>query len=296
MIGTLVALLSLNLTLMLVQNGQVAGTLPITGATATTPIHVQSVGHGVPTGRDVHAVVTGVTGATEANGLWVLTVVDADTFALSTYRADGFPIPSVGINPYVSGGIIQYAFPDYRILLGRRWIAAATSVASPRVVMVPTFEAAWTFDPLGGIGAPAESPPVQGPQEVQNATLSPQEETEPTTFEVYVTGCANPPSPDFGDFDATQAIVWALRTVMTQATGISRCRVLRASWPSQLPANHPLATGFQSQRGQQWMGVVEFAQPVSTNPFRYVPNGTTITYDITTVPGGSSDDVVIVVT
>ena len=39
-IGSLITLLSLNLTLNLVQAGHVAGTLPITGATATTPIAV----------------------------------------------------------------------------------------------------------------------------------------------------------------------------------------------------------------------------------------------------------------
>jgi hypothetical protein len=293
-ISSLVTLLSLNLTLSLIQSGQVLGTFPITNTTVTTPITVTSPSHGVPPSYAVHAVISGVTGALEANGLWVLTVVDANTFSLSTFAPDGTITPAVGANAYVSGGTISYALSDYAIQLGRRNIAKSTAVVSPRVVMVPTFETAWTFDPDGGIGAPNNGPPVPGPIEVQNATLSPESETEPTTFEVYVTGCANPPSPDFGDFDATQAIVWALRTVMTNAVGLPRCRVLRASWPSQLPAGHPLATGLQSQRGQQWMGVVEFAQGVRPNPLQYIPAGTTLTYDIGTNPPQGDDTIVVV--
>ena len=66
--GALVALTSLNLTNVLVQDfGVVARTLTITAATATTPISVTSAAHGVPLGRVLHGIVSGVTGMTEAN-------------------------------------------------------------------------------------------------------------------------------------------------------------------------------------------------------------------------------------
>ena len=295
MISELVTLLSLNMTLALVQAGQVAGTFTVSGATATQPIALTVPNHNVPLGRVVHGVVTGVSGISEANGLFVLTPTDPNTFTLSTYAADGTKVIPTGTGSYGGGGLVQYAFPDYQILLGRRWIATSTAVATPRIVFVPTFEAAWTFEPYGGQGAPA--PVLNGPQEVQNATLLPQYETEPTTFEVYVTGAANPPSPDFGDLDATQALLYQLRIVCIDAMGSSdRCRVLRGSWPSQLPANHPLATGTQSQRGQQWMGVMQFWQPVTTTPLQYVPAGTSLTFDVGTVSGGSSDDTTFQVT
>jgi hypothetical protein len=197
----------------------------------------------------------------------------------------------VGVNAYVSGGTISYCFPDYQILLGRQMLNLATSVASPRIAMIPTYEPEWTFDPLGGVGAAVTFPADQGPIEVQNATLSPQEETQPLTFEVHVTGCANPPSPSFGDFDACQALLWAFRTVCLQATGAPRCRVRRGSWPSQLPD-----AAASLQRGQKWVGIIEFAQPVSTTPLQYVPAGTSLTYTVSTVSGGSSDDVSFTVT
>ena len=58
MIGALVAVLSLNLTSVLVTDyGVIAATLPVTGATVTTPINLTSVGHGYA--RPVHGLVSG---------------------------------------------------------------------------------------------------------------------------------------------------------------------------------------------------------------------------------------------
>jgi hypothetical protein len=52
----------------------------ITQATNAAPIVVTSAGHGLTTGSRVS--ITGVAGNTAANGTWVITRVDGDTFSL----------------------------------------------------------------------------------------------------------------------------------------------------------------------------------------------------------------------
>ena len=296
--SALVALLSLNMTVAYVGAAEANGyplpaPLQITAMTTTTPIQATSPSHNVPLGRVVHGIVTGVVGETEANGLWILTPTDNNTFTLSTLRADGLVVQSVGVNAYVSGGQIQFAFPDWSILLGRRNIAKATAPATPRIVMVPTMTAAWDYDPLGGVGQPAPFDPPTF--EDENAQLAPQQETEPMTFDVYVSACAvdygaSQPQPDSGDFDATVQTRDLLRRVMMDACGGNsvRCRVLRGFWPSQLPANHPLATGVDSQRGQQWCGTIEFKHPVTASPNVY--QAAVLSFDVGTAPGGAADD------
>ena len=291
MIGALVSVLSLNLTLALVQAGQVAGSFPITGATVTTPIEVTSPGHGVPLGTSVHGVASGIGGTVEANGLWVCTPTDPDHFALTTFDTQGNVVQSVGVNSYTSGGVIQYAFPEYRILLGRRWVAVSTSVVSPRIVFVPTDGKAWGFEAYGGPGSTASLPNVRGTAEQRSQALQPQLGTEFTTFEVYVQGAANPPSPDFGDFDATQAIVFALYAQLFDANGGARAKILHESWPSQ-----SVTSGTQTQRGQQWMGVVEFQQPATHVPLSYVPIGTSLVMTVEPTNPGSTDPTIITIT
>ena len=291
MIGALVTVISLNMTLALVQAGQVAGSLPVTGATVATPIELESPGHGVPLGRVVHGVASGIFGTTEANGLWVLRPTDADHFALYSCSAQGILAPSVGANAYVSGGVIQYAFPDYQILLGRRNVALSTAVTSPRIVFVPTDGRAWGFEAYGGVGSPASLPNVRGSLEQQSEKTQPQLATEFTTFEVYVQGAANPPSPDFGDFDATQALVFELYSQLFDASGGARAKVLHESWPSQSKDS-----GTQTQRGQQWCGVVEFQQPVIKSALSFVPAGTKLTLTVIPTNPGSTDATVIVIT
>lgn len=66
----------------------------ITAATNTTPIQVTTdVAHGLATGNKVR--IQNVGGNTAANGIWVVTVVDATNFTLDT---------SVGNGAYTSGG------------------------------------------------------------------------------------------------------------------------------------------------------------------------------------------------
>lgn len=301
MIAALVALTSLNLTAVLLQDySVVAKTWPITAATATTPIVVTSTAHGVPLGRTVHGIVSGVVGMTEANGLWIFTPNDADHFTLTSLTAQGLPVNSVGVNAYVSGGQIQTPFPGYRILLGRRHVATAEAVASPRVVFVPTDERAWGFEAYGGAPpsiVPAVIPNVRGSAEQQSMSLAPQIATQFPTFEVHVYGCATNygaagPAPDDGDFDATQAIVWALYGVcFDEVGGLPRAKVLRGGWPSQ----HEGA-GSMTQRGQHWMGVIEFQQAVTKLPGQFAPIGVTGQFTVEPVNPASGDPIVIDIT
>jgi hypothetical protein len=66
----------------------------ITGATNASPIVITSAGHGFATGDFV--AITGVTGNTAANGLWQITLSDANSFSLNG---------STGNAAYVSGGL-----------------------------------------------------------------------------------------------------------------------------------------------------------------------------------------------
>lgn len=67
-----------------------AGT--ITAATNADPIVITSAGHGLVTGNLV--TIAGVLGNTNANGTWVVTVIDDNTFS----------IPATGNGSYTSGG------------------------------------------------------------------------------------------------------------------------------------------------------------------------------------------------
>lgn len=292
-IGAIVTLLSLNLTISLIQDySAVAGAFTLTNVTQTTPITITVPAHGVPPGRNVHGIISGVTGSTEANGAWVATPLDANTFALTTLTEQGILVQSVGVNPYTGGGILQYAFPDWSILLGRRNVALSSAVASPRVVFVPTTGKAWNIEPYAGaapsIVAPGR-PPARGTAEQQSMTTQPQIATEYLTFEVYVTGCGpdygQPESPDCYDFDATQRTVFALYAVMFDAFGMERCQVLRERWPSQ-----EVEAGTVTQRGQQWAGIVQLQVPVAPVPLQFVPEGTSLVFTVEPVNPLVPDD------
>jgi hypothetical protein len=281
MIGSLVAIISLNTTLSLIQDyGVVAQSLIVSGATVTSPITVSVPDHNIPPGRVMHGVLTGMTGMTEANGLWVFTPVDANTLALSTFTAQGIPVDSAATNAWTGGGIIQYAFPDFQILLGRRLVALTSSVASPRICFIPTDGRAWGFEPYGSAGN-VDDPNGRGTLEQQSMVLQPQLATQFSTFEVLVSGCANPPSPDFLDFDATQQIVDALYGVLFDATGgLPRAKILHESWPSQLDEDAQAATGSMTQRGQQWRGILELQRPVTKVRKTFVQIGTYIEFTV----------------
>jgi hypothetical protein len=65
----------------------------ITNATNASPIVITEANHGLTTGTEI--TVTGVGGNTAANGTWVITVVDANTYQLNS---------STGNGAYTSGG------------------------------------------------------------------------------------------------------------------------------------------------------------------------------------------------
>jgi hypothetical protein len=76
-------------------SGSVTQTLPITGAAdnGSGLIRITELNHGFITGQPL--LITGVTGTTEANGTWEITVIDENTYDLNR---------SVFRNTYVSGG------------------------------------------------------------------------------------------------------------------------------------------------------------------------------------------------
>lgn len=292
MIGSLIALLSLDVTRKLVAAGMVAKTLTIVDATYATPIVVEtSAAHGYT--RPAHGVVSGVTGNEAANGLWVLTPVDTTHLTLTTFTSQGIPTNSEGDGAYVSGGEIEIAFPDGSILLGRRNIAMQTSVATPRIVFVPIGSPPWELDPYGGVIPTSAQPRSLAAETAEQKTMKLQRQlcTERQRFEVHVTGCANPPSPDFGDFDATQAIYQTLYGSMFELITPDRARVLSGEWVSQ-------STGIQvvDTRGQKWMGIVEIAQPVLPDPLEFVPSMTSGYLTVNFENGSSADQTVIIVT
>jgi prepilin-type N-terminal cleavage/methylation domain-containing protein len=53
----------------------------ITATTATSPINITSIGHGLSTGQQVR--ISGVSGNPAANGTWAITFVDANNFTLN---------------------------------------------------------------------------------------------------------------------------------------------------------------------------------------------------------------------
>lgn len=272
MIGALVTVLSLNMSLSLIQEySQVAGTLPITAATTATPIAVTSPAHGVPLGRVVHGYVSGVGGMPEATGMWVCTPVDADTFTLTGVDQQGHFIPVAGAGAYTSGGTIQYAFPDYGILLGRQMVALSSAVVAPRIVFVPTREPKWLEESYAGVDGPA-TPQTRGQPDAQTQRLAKAYAQRLKTFEMYVTGAANPPSPNFGDFDATDFLADLLYRTIFESFTSGVATMIGGDWPSQKADAASVL-----QRGQQWMGILQIKQPVSASPLEFVPTGTTLT-------------------
>jgi hypothetical protein len=285
MIGALVALLSLEVTRRLVAAGTVYATLSVTGASNTTPIVVQTpTPHGLI--RPAHGVVAGVGGNTNANGVWICTPTDSTHLKLTGFDRQGTFVNSVGNASFTTGGTIQIAFPDGSILLGRRNVAMATAVASPRIVFVPIESPAWGLDPYGGVIPPATLPNKQSAQTAEQITMlqSRQLATERQRFEVHVTGCASPPEPDFGDFDVTQAIYQTLYATMFDIISPDRARVLAGKWVSQGNDIQVLDV-----RGQKWVGIVEIAQPVIANPLAFVPSGVIATL-IVQMPGATAPD------
>lgn len=291
MMAAFVSLVSLAMTQVLVPLTAAPLTFPITGATTTTPIAITVANHGVPLGRVVHAVVSGVGGMPEADGTFILTPTDTNTFTLTGLTPQGIAYNSVGVNAYTSGGVASYVFPDYQILHGLRALSYSSAVAAPRIVFIPVEGRAWDFVPEGGLG----SPPVQarGSLEQKSQTQNPQLATRYPTFEVHVSAFANPPSPDYGDFEATESLIDTLYSVLFDLTGgLPRCRVLGESWPSQAQGK----SGSQTQRGQKCVLRIELTHPVIRPTLQgFVPNPVTLVETVLPLGGGSGDATTITI-
>jgi hypothetical protein len=269
-IGALIALLSLDVTRKLVEAGHIATTLTITGCTSGIPIVLTvAAPHGLV--RPAHGVVSAVGGNVTADGVWVLVPSSATELSLYFYTQQGQYLPSIGSGQYTTGGVVQLAFPDGSILLGRRNVAMQTAVATPRIVFVPIGSPAWELDPYGGFIPPGAFPRQRANEtpEQQYMKLNRQLTTERQRFEVHVTNAASPPDPDFGDFDATQELYQSLYGSMFDLISPDRAKVLGGSWASQTNDIQTLDT-----RGQKWVGTIEIAQPVTDNPLTFIPSST----------------------
>jgi hypothetical protein len=68
--------------------------------------------------------ISGVTGTTEANGIWIVTVINSTTLDLSIDANSDTGAASVFTNAYVSGGTAQEATSSIRILPSAEWVVA----------------------------------------------------------------------------------------------------------------------------------------------------------------------------
>lgn len=288
MIGALIALISLDVCASLIDGGIVYATLAIVGATNTTPIVVTTAAPHKFGNRKVHAVISGVVGNTATNGVWELTPTGTSTFTLGTFNEQGTPVLSVGSGDYVSGGTVRTALPDGRILLGLKY--RATNGACPRIVFVPTEAPAFDLQPYGGIIPPQTSKPrtlSQQTPEMHTMRLERQIVTEHHIFDVWTWAAMNPPDPDFGDFDVTQAlrnqVIVSLDKLVT-----GRFQIHGGRWTSQE------GDATQSDvRGQAYEMRIEIQQPVTDKPLRFVPNGLSGTITVAPNDAGPDDTITI---
>lgn len=66
--------------------------------------------------------ISGVNGTTEANGIWVVTVVSPTQFDLTQNAESDTGAASVFTNTYVSGGLVQLATASVRVLPNAEWV------------------------------------------------------------------------------------------------------------------------------------------------------------------------------
>lgn len=79
-----------------------------------------SSAHGLETNDMVE--ISNVTGTTEANGIWVVNVINSTTFDLSVNANSDTGEPSSFANAYISGGSVQLATASIRILPTASWV------------------------------------------------------------------------------------------------------------------------------------------------------------------------------
>jgi hypothetical protein len=122
---------------------------------------------------------------------------------------------------------------------------------------------------------------------MQTMALARQVATEPHRFTVWIMGAMNPPDPDFGDYDITQAIYHQLvESVFRLCAG--RWRVAGGKWTSQGED-----VGQWDARGQEYEMLLEIQQPVTALPLAFVPASTGAELVINLIGGASSDATII---
>jgi hypothetical protein len=292
-LGALVALISFDVTASMIAAGQVSKSWSIASVTNTTPIHVTTTSpHGVAPGVKMHAVIAGVSGTTNANGVWELAFVDASTFSLGTYSPVGAPVASVGNAAYTSGGTISTVLDQGRILLGRKFLTSHGT--PPRVVFVPSAAPLFDFVALGGQTLPLSTlPPTisQMTPEQISMTEQPPILTDHSRWEVYVWGAATPADPDFADFDVTRALRDQVIASGIRLMSQPFFKVLGGVWESQLEGERGAAW---DSLGQVYKMLVEIVQPIVDDPFSFVPSGIHATLTVQPANPGPSDPIVIV--
>lgn len=256
----LVAYLSLDICAKLVGLGIVTTTLTVTGASNASPIVLTSVAHGLS--EVAHVVVSGVGGNTAANGTWIATPTDANSLSLSTVSAAGVVSSSVGSGTYTSGGTMQIALVNGRVLLGRQRVVEEAS--APRIVFVPTGS---TFGPksVSNVASITGNPTADLVRQWQQRSIA----TDQTTFEVHVWGVLNAasPSPE-DDFDATETLYDQV-IASTHLLTVGRYTLGKGEWADQKPA----ATQW-TKMGHEFVFTISLARPVLDVLLPLVPSGT----------------------
>jgi hypothetical protein len=291
--AALIALISFDVTRALVDAGQVMQSWTIASASNTTPINVTtSTPHKVAPGVKMHAVISGVSGNTAANGVWELAFVDESTFSLGTYSPVGNPVASVGNGTYASGGTIATALDQGRILLGRKFLS--TQGTPPQVVFVPSTAPTFDLVPLGGVTDPLSTLPptiTQMTPEQIAMTEQPPLLTDHSRFEVTVWGAATPADPDFADYDFTRALRDQVIASCINLISSPMCKILGGVWASQQEGEKQAAW---DSLGQKYKMLVEIMVPVVDNPFSFVPSGIHATLTVQPANPGPTDPIVIV--
>jgi hypothetical protein len=282
--GALVKYISLAVVGALVGAGLelTAQTLTIDGAAPGTPIVVQTTApHCIlDTVNGAHAVVSGVDGVTNANGTYVLIPTDPTHLALYSLAPDGTYAGVAGTGTYVSGGTIQRALVGDRILLGRQHIAEQAS--SPRLIFVPVGS---SFKPPGISSATNVSGFPRS--DVKYGWLGRPLATDLVRFQVYAWGCATPPDPEGGDFDATKTLY---HCVLQQAQLMTSGRWSASAgvWLDQMPTATQLI-----KLGHAFVFDLEIETPVLDSLLSFLPGGTTGTAIVNLSGAPDSDAVTI---
>lgn len=291
-------LLSLHATTQLVHADWVAqwgapGTtsLTIVDATNTSPIVVTTLtDHGFRPTTIAHVVIRGVEGNTAANNLdespaqqsstsgmncaWYAVSTGARTFALYSLDRTGALVASTGNGAYTSGGTASKAFLDGLMLLGRRWIYAASF--PPRVVLIPTSSA---FD------SKATANPVIDAAERQRMRAARSLRTDVKRFEVHVWGVGQMGAPTRDpdtDYTATEVLYeQVIRSAHLLGAGIYDLDA--GQWADDAEGETQV-----QKAGHEYVFGLSFQSPITDRALEQAPNDVAPDWTTTLQPADGS--------